>query len=123
MRFGDYLLNEERGYLATKIGDVLNALQSLSQDADNLGNRHLIRASTGIVNQIRRILHDSWTDSEKKTLKTLQKVAVALMRGIDSNENMREVISTAVQVLDKTASDIGAPLNNLGSDSEPNPVD
>lgn len=117
MHFKDFVLSEANNYLAQKVGDVLSALQSLSSDASNLGNRQLIRAAQGIVKQIRRILHDSWPDEEQATLRLLQKIGVALMRGIDSNEDMRQILATAVQSLEKGSGD--KPLNDLGSPETP----
>lgn len=114
MRFWDFIITEDRRYLGQQLGDILSALQSLASDADNLGNRQLIRGTQGIVSQIRRILHDSWPDSEEHTLKTLQKVGVALAKGIDTNEDLRQVIATSVQILQKSATDLGAPINDLG---------
>lgn len=115
MRFWDFIINEDRDYLGQQVGDILSSLQSLSADADNLGNRQTMRAIQGIVSQIRRILHDSWPDSEDKTLKTLQKVAVALLKSVDSNADLKQVLATCVQVLEKSVSDLGTPINSLGT--------
>lgn len=36
-------LNENTHYLSRQVGDILSSLQSLLDDADNLGNRQVIR--------------------------------------------------------------------------------
>src|SRR6185503_4785915 len=95
-QFKSFLLNESKHYLGERSGDILNALQNLQDDAANMGNRALIRACQGIANQIRRILHGRWDEEEIQYLKRLQKVGVALMKGIDESENMEEIIASCV---------------------------
>ena len=118
MGFRHYILNESKSHLSQKMGDILAATQALSEDAPQLGNRQLIRAAQGIVNQIRRILHDSWPDETLTTLKMLQKVGVALMRAIDSNADMRATLASAVQVMEKGSDHLKEPINNIGSPAE-----
>jgi len=114
-----FIINEQRGHLAEKVGDILTALQSLKEDAPNLGNRQLLRAFEGIADQIRRIIKDHWPDTELPTLKTLQRIAVALMKAKDSNADTKEVIVSAVAELEQSVEDLGMPVNKLASpDSE-----
>lgn len=119
MRFNDFLLNEDKYYLGQRAGDILTAIQSLSEDAPNMGARLLIRASQGIVNQIRRVLHGRWDDGEEKYLKKLQKVGVAIMRAIDSNEELSEVIAACAQEIETLLQDLEVPINSLGSEESP----
>lgn len=112
-RFKLYLINETNQHLAQKIGDILTALQSLNDDAKHLGSRQLIQACKGISNQIRKILKDNWPDTSLDALKSLQKVGVALMRAIDSNQDIKETIASAVQELQQTSNDLGQPINDL----------
>jgi HPt (histidine-containing phosphotransfer) domain-containing protein len=113
MRFRQYLLTEETNYLAQKIGDILSATQSLAQDASNLGTRQLVKSSQRIVDQIRKILHDSWSDKEERTLKELQKVGVAISKAIDSNGDLEEILNTSVEVLQNATEELKSPINNL----------
>ena len=115
MQFRYFILNETRSALGHKLGDILTALQSLSDDAPNMGSRQLLRAAKGVVNEIRRVLHDTWSDTESSTLKTLQRIGVALMKSIEENQPIGEVLSTAVQELQKSQEELGEPVNNLAS--------
>jgi hypothetical protein len=114
-QFKLFLLTEEKIYLGQRIGDILTALQQLNDDAANMGKRHLIRIVTNIVSQIRRILHSSWSYEEEKYLKQLQKVGVALMKGIDSNEDLIQTVSNCASAVEKLSDDLDAPINNLAA--------
>lgn len=117
--FKIYLLNESKSHLGQKIGDILTALQSLSEDSPHLGSRQLLQASKGIANQIRKTVKDDWPDTETATLRILQKVGIALMKAIDENGDLKDVIPSAVQELQKASSDLGEPVNDLGSQDNP----
>lgn len=117
-RFKDYLLNENKYYLGQKAGDLLTAVQSLGEDAPNLGNRALIRAVQGVINQIRRILHGRWDDGDIKYLKSLQKIGVALCKAIDDKEDIPTVINSVGQELEALLSKMEVPVNSLGSEDE-----
>lgn len=121
MGFKKFIINESKAYLSQRIGDILTALQSLQEDATNLGNRQLVRATEGIVNQIRRILRDNWSDEEKNALKTLQKIGVALAKGMDSNEDMSQIIAAATQELQNVSGKMEEPVNALASPEEEPP--
>lgn len=122
IKFKSFLINENKLYLDQKIGDLLTALQELSDDASNLGNRTIIRAVQTIVNQIRRILHGRWDDEDTNSLKTLQKVGVALCKAIDTKEDMATIIASCAAEIEKISK--GMPVNDLASQKEPDePVD
>ena len=115
MEFKEFIINENEDYLMQRVGDILSALQSVLDDAESLGNRHLVKISQTVVNQIRVILNDYWPDEQRPTLLALQKVGVALMKSIDGSEDMRETIASAVKVLESAVGKQNAPLNDLGS--------
>lgn len=114
-QFRMYLLTEERLYLGTKIGDILTALQELNKDAPNMGKRHLMRLIKNIVRQIRRILRSSWTFEERQYLEVLQKVGVALMKGMDTNEDLPTLISSATSEIEQLSEKLDEPINNLAA--------
>jgi len=118
-KFKEFLICENKFYLGQKAGDLLTAVQSLRDDAPQIGNRAMIRAAQGIVNQIRRILHGRWDDEDVKYLKQLQKIGVAIAKAIDSKENMDEVIASASQELEELLDKLEVPVNALGSEEEP----
>jgi hypothetical protein len=121
--FGDFLLNEGRVYLANKIGDILTALQNLSEDAQGgLGRRACERGVQKVVDQIRRVLHSHWDDTEKNALEVLQTVAVGLMVGLEKTEvDLPSLMASAVESIQDISSKLEEPLNNLGSESDQDP--
>ena len=74
--------------MGNKIGDVLTALHDLVEQGPSMGTRQLMFNVEAVVRQIRGILHTNWSKEEQKYLHVLQKVGVALMKGIDGkNKN------------------------------------
>ncbi len=114
-QFKMFLITEERVYLGTKVGDILTALQQLRDDAGNMGKRHLMRLMKNIGKQIRRILHGSWTFEEESFLKELQKVGVAMMKGLDDNEDLPELVASCAAAVEKLSGQLDEPTNNLGA--------
>jgi len=111
----NFLLNEEKIYLGERIGDILTSLQQLKDDAPNMGKRHLMRVVKSIVSQIRRILHGSWTYEEEAYLKELQKIGVALMKGLDNNEELPPLVSSCTSALEKLSNELDEPVNKLAA--------
>lgn len=119
MRFEHYLLCEGKVNLAHKIGDILTALQSLSEDSNSLSKRAMERGVTQVVDQIRRILHDRWEDSERPYLLSLQKVAVALMNALSETDgDMPSVLASAVAEIERASSKLEEPINSVGSEKD-----
>lgn len=121
MRFKYFLLNENQAFLAQKIGDLLSALQELEQNAGHLGTRQQVKNSEEIVNYIRRILHVHWSKEEEEYLRILQKVGVAIMRAIDEKDDLASIIASSTKEVEKIMSDMGVPVNNLGSPDQSEP--
>lgn len=120
-QFRSFLLNETKHYLGQRAGDILTALQNLHEDAASMGSRALIRAATGIVNQIRRILRGRWEEADVQYLKQLQKIGVAIMKSIDENDDIQAVIASAVSEMEGMLDKLQVPLNSLGSEGGGNP--
>lgn len=113
--FKETLFLETNNYLSQKVGDILSAIENLHDDSNHLGSGQLVKASKGIVNQIRRIVKDDWPDTEINSLKTLQRVGVALAKAIDENGDLKDVLGSAVQELQQLTNKSGEPINDLGS--------
>jgi len=118
MDFKSFLLNEDKYYLGQRTGDILSAVQSLHDDAPNMGNRVLTRSLQEIVNQIRKILHGSWEESDLKYLKKLQKIGVAIAKGIDVKSDLKELVASASQELEDLVNKMDVPINTVGSNEE-----
>lgn len=116
--FRNFLLLEQEDFLAQKVGDILSALQSLTDDSSQMGNRQLIKAADHIVQEMRKILEGRWSKEEEPHLKAIQKAAVAMAKAIDTNEKMPDIIAGAKSELEKVQQKIGAPLHDLGSEIE-----
>ena len=118
-KFGYFLLNEEKSYLGHKVGDVLTSLQDLQSDMENLGSRQLTRFGEDIVNQIRKILHSRWNQKHQNKLKELQKIAVAIQKTIDDRGDLREILPSAAQALERLSGKLGVKVNDLDAPEMP----
>jgi soluble cytochrome b562 len=113
-----FLLNENSAYLGEKMGDIMNALQDLKDNAKGMGSRHLVRSSEDLVNQMRRVLHTHWPKSEGEHLKRLQKVAVGIMKTVEEKGDLEAIISSGVEEIQKSLEKMGTPINDLGSTAQ-----
>ena len=114
MDFGDFLLNEDKAYFGTRIGDLLNAVQDLVDNGSSMGTRQLVKKSEGIVNQARRILHTHWPKKEEKSLEKLQDVAVAISRAIEEKDDLINVLTNVKGSLEELSADLGMPVQQSG---------
>lgn len=121
MRFKEYLLMEQKEFLSDKINDILTGIHDLLQAGKQMGARQQLKNSEEIANQIRRILQRSWSSSERKYLKVLQKCGVALMRAIDEKGDLPEVFNSVRVELEKLTGKLRVPVNKLGTGSEEKP--
>jgi hypothetical protein len=121
LQFEEFLLNENRAYLGVRIGDILNAVQDLSENGKTMGTRQLVRNTEVIVNQIRKILHSNWGKEEEATLKSMQKIGVALAKAVEEKDDLETVIAAAQAELEALSGDIGSPVNQIGSPQEGEP--
>lgn len=116
MRFKDFMLTEAEDYFVQRVSDILNALQDLNDAAGDMGVRHLVSNAQTIVNQMRRIIHTHWPQSEKASLETLQKCAVAIMKAIDEKDDLQGVLKACQAHLEAMAGRQEKPANRLASD-------
>lgn len=116
MRFRDFILTEAEDYFVQRVSDILNALQDLNDAAGDMGVRHLISNAQTIVNQMRRIIHTHWPQSEKPSLETLQKCAVAIMKAIDEKDDLQGILAASQSHLEALAGRQKKPANRLASD-------
>jgi len=115
IEFKDFVLNENRAYFGSRCGDILNALQDLSDNSKGMGTKQLVKNSEGIVNQIRRILHTHWPAREEYNLKRLQKIGVAIMKAIEEKDDLEMILQSATQELQGMMGDLDQPLNKLAT--------
>lgn len=116
LSFKSFLICEASGYFGLKISSVLESLQELSEDVPNIGTRIISRRITTIVNQIRQILRDRWSDREVPHLKSLQKIGVALMQAVDEKGDVPSTINASIAELQKVIGKTKMPANDLGSE-------
>lgn len=115
MEFKQFLLTEQKNYLAERIGDLLTGIHELVAGGKQIGTRQLIRHSDNLVNEIRKILHTTWPRSEHKHLKVLQKCGVAIAKCVDERGDLKGVLNSSRNELEKLSQKLGVPVNNLGS--------
>ena len=126
MNFKEFLLIERTNYLSEKIGEILTDAQRLRDESPNMGTRDITRFSERIVRKIRGILHSSWPENNKKYLHQLSKIGVNIMFAVDPGKktttpkDLPSIISAVVSNLEKLVSDMGAPINTLGTDTNNN---
>lgn len=113
MEFRDFLLVESEQYFAQRVADILSALQDLNDSAEDMGTRHLVSNAQTIVNQIRRIIHTHWPQSEEPGLKTLQKCGVAIMRAIEEKDDLPGVLKACQAHMESLSGRQGKPSNSI----------
>jgi hypothetical protein len=118
MDFGEFLINEEKQHLGHRVSDILTGLQDIQNDMENLGSRHLARLADQITDEIRKVLHGTWGEKQTKSLKTLQRVGVALKKAIEDRDDLKEIIPTAAQELQTVLHKLGVRVNDLKAPEE-----
>lgn len=113
LNFKSFLLNENRGYLGEKIGDILSSLQELNSNSKVIGTRDLVKFCETIVSQIRAVLRSNWNRDDFENLKKLQKIAVALMNGINKKSDLADVLNIATKAMEKLSQDLGVPVQKF----------
>lgn len=121
MRFREYILTEQKEYLADKISDILTGVHEMLSVSKQISAKQHIRNAEYIANQIRKILHGSWPRSEHKYLKSLQKCGVALLKAVDDKGDLPEVFNSVRGELEKLSSKMGEPVNKMGSMDQEKP--
>ena len=120
MEFKNFILSENKAYFGQRIGDILNALQDLNDSAENMGARHLVSNSETIVNQMRRIIHTHWPQSEESNLIILQKCGVAIMKAIEEKDDLAPVLKACQQHIEEIIGEQETSINDLDVEKEEN---
>lgn len=121
MEFKNYLLIEQKDYLAHKINDVLTGVHELLAAKKQMGAKQMVRNAEDVANQIRKILHASWPRAEHKHLKILQQCGVALMRAIEDKGDLPDVFNSVRSELEALSHRMHVPANKLGTGKEETP--
>jgi len=112
-KFKDFLLNEQQNILSEKIGNVLSALQTLSDSISNLGIKQKNELSDRIVADIRTIIKGQWPKENIKYLTTLQKIAVQIKNIIYEKGDFEDELPKFIDELEGLLEKMGTPINNL----------
>lgn len=114
IEFKKYLLNENTVLLSQRIGDILSAIQTLSEDPKNIDKRN---KTENIVNQIRRIIHTKWPSNQQNNILLLRKCAANLMMSVDPKKEERPeldvVLSSCANSLQEILEKLENPINNI----------
>jgi len=121
MEFKNFLLTEQKGYLAHKVNDVLTGIHELLAAKKQMGAKQMVRNAEDVANQIRKILHSAWPRSEHKYLKVLQQCGVALMKAIEDKGDLPDVFNSVRSELEKLSHRFRVPANKLGTGKEDTP--
>lgn len=109
MRFKNFL-NEDNNYYNVKIGDILNALQNISQDIGVLDKKSSETALVSVVNQIRPLLKNN---INKNYAPILQKIAVFIMNGLEKNTDLKLIVDSCIESLSSVLSKSKLPIDKL----------
>lgn len=116
MKFKEFLLLENNSILSQRVGDILNAVQDLSEDPKNIDKKQKVE---NIVNQIRRILHTKWPSNQQTVLVSLRKCAANMMMSIDPKKENRPdldmVINSCKKTLESLIKNLEGPVNKIMS--------
>lgn len=117
MKFKEFIIEENnKVYFSQKVSDILSALQDLNDSAQNMGVRHLVSNAQTIVNQIRRIIHTYWPQSEDTNLALLQKCGVAIMKTIEEKGDLQGILKSCQRQIEEIVGQSETPINQIGSD-------
>lgn len=119
MRFKEFLLIEQKEYLADRVANILTGIHESLVGGKQIGAKQFLKNSELIVNQIRNVLHSSWSRAEHKYLKVLQKCGVALMKAVEDKGDLHEIFNSVRVELENLSKKIGKPVNTLGQDESP----
>lgn len=121
MEFKNFLLTEQKDYLAHRVNDVLTGVHELLAAKKQMGAKQMVRNAEDVANQIRKILHASWPRSEHKYLKVLQKCGVALMKTIEDKGDLSDTFNSVRSELEALSHKLRVPANQLGTGQEDTP--
>jgi hypothetical protein len=121
MRFKEFLLKENNeNYFVVKVGDILTALQTIYEDSGVMSKKDTDDYLMNVVNRMRPLLK---TKSNPVYLKTVQKVAINLMKYLDPqtptfNIDTKALILSCVKELENLVSGKGSTLNKINQKEE-----
>lgn len=115
--FKQFLICENEQFLAVQMNDVLDDLQNLQDEINNIGTKNLVKTSQLIANNIRNIIKSHWEISTNKPLVSLQKCGVAILKGIQEKSDLKDVIPSLIEEIQKAISQMKEPVNRIASPS------
>lgn len=121
MEFKNFLLTEQKDYLANRVNNILTGVHELVSAQKQMGAKQMVRNAEEIANQIRKVLHASWPRAEHKYLKVLQQCGVALMKAIEDKGDLPDVFNNVRAELEKLSHQLRVPANKLGTGKEQTP--
>ena len=119
--FKTYLTSNARDNFAGKLSSALESIHILINDIDNLKTKSAIDAAELIAFNLKAILKNNMFRSkeEKEYLKTIQKVVFAILKALDTNEELKPVLKASAQELQAILSKIGEPINSIAVEEKP----
>jgi len=119
MEFKDYLLVENNVLFASRVVDIINALQNLKDDIKNPNKKELAK---NIADNMRKsfLRGNKWSKLDGQ-IETIITVAYNILKSIDAKQEDRpdldSVIKSSIDVLNKMKNNLGIPINQLASPS------
>jgi uncharacterized protein (UPF0147 family) len=117
MEFKNYLLIENKNLFAERAGDILSALQELSDDPKNLNKKQL---AINIANQMRKsfLRGNKWPKMEGEVNQIIT-IAYNILKSCDPKQESKldldEVIKSSIVKLQNLINNMKVPVNNLAA--------
>lgn len=115
LNFRKFILKENLQLLGDKIGNLLKDLQELQENYQDIGMKTTLATVENLTSDIQAILRGHWDSSQKKHLKSLQKVGVRLSKLLDEKDDFEKALTDCVEELKNIATKLEVPLNDLGT--------
>jgi hypothetical protein len=115
LNFRKFIVLENLQLFGDKVGNLLKDLQELQENYKDIGMNSTCQTIEKIIADIQPILTGHWDSSNKKYLKGLQKVGVALSKLLEEKDDFDKVLADCVEELKNITTKLNVPINDLGT--------
>ena len=116
MNFKLFLLNENKSDLGLKLGNIINAIDDLSQDIDKKGQKLNVFADD-IIARVKAILRSDWPSELSQYLKQIRNALIVICKSMDGSNEMPlpEALKIFLKQLKKISENLGSPITDVGT--------
>ncbi len=115
LNFKYYIFKENIKMLGSKIGDIISNFEKAIEQYDVVGLKTSMHNIAEISADIRSLIQGHMATENKKYMKELQKIGVALEKMIENKQgDSKKTLEDCASSLKNIAKEIGVPLNDIG---------